>query len=767
MMLLFIPLIPILVGVVLLIGAGATGLAARRAGRGGGSGEGSSPSDAVPGRGATDLWKAIAGPLAVAGTVAAAALSVVVFFKVRGGGAAPELNWLWFHVGRLEVPFGLHADGLSALMLVVVAGVSVLVHLYSNGYMAGDRDRAVYFAELSLFSGAMLLLVLASNLFVLYLAWELVGATSYLLIGYYFERPAAAAAGKKAFLVTRIGDLGLLIAIFALVTMTGSLRFDTVFAQVAAGVLTAGWAVAVPLLLFAGAAGKSAQFPLHVWLPDAMEGPTPVSALIHAATMVAAGVYLVARMFPLIGRSATALDVICWIGAFTALMAATIAVTQVDIKKVLAYSTISQLGFMMAALGAFAPGAGIFHLFTHAWFKALLFLGAGSVIHATGRQTVGELGRLARRMPVTATTFVIGALALAGIPPLAGFWSKDEILASVAARHPWQFAMLLVATFLTAFYVFRLVFLVFWGPAAEGRDAAWEGGPVAPTPAGAAPGGRTVLQAAVTAGALHAATAATAQEAALEAADREHGHARALHGVDCGGDEEEATTAGRVLEPDACEIDFAAAHAVAEPGDARDVAPDVGGSGAHGHDGPAHESGRLMTVPLMVLAAAALVAGFAGAPFLGSRLQSFIGLHDVAGSAAMAAPLWITVVAVGLALAGIGSAWLGYGRPRDAAATWDVALQRVLRGGYGFVARGYGMDALYARLVVRPYLGLSRFLAGAVDTVVIDGAVNGLARLIPFAGGRWRRLQSGEVRGYLIAMTAGALLVAAVLWRFV
>ena len=475
-MLFFIPLIPLLVGVVLLVGAGATSLASRRdAGSGGivsgGASTGGGGSREMTGQKAARLWKAAAGPLAVAGTLAAAAMSVAVFFSVRGG-AVPELDWVWFQVGWLVVPFGLRADGLSALMLVVVAGVSVLVHLYSNGYMAGDRDRAVYFAELSLFSGAMLLLVLASNLFVLYLAWELVGATSYLLIGYYFERPAAAAAGKKAFLVTRVGDLGLLIAIFALVTLTGSLRFDTVFAQVAAGALTAGWAVAVPLLLFAGAAGKSAQFPLHVWLPDAMEGPTPVSALIHAATMVAAGVYLVARMFPLIGRSATALDVICWVGAFTALMAATIAVTQVDIKKVLAYSTISQLGFMMAALGAFAPGAAIFHLFTHAWFKALLFLGAGSVIHATGRQTVGELGRLARRMPVTAATFVVGALALAGIPPLAGFWSKDEILAGVAAGHPWQFAMLLVATFLTAFYVFRLVFLVFWGPA-EGRDLAW------------------------------------------------------------------------------------------------------------------------------------------------------------------------------------------------------------------------------------------------------------------------------------------------------
>ena len=779
-MLFFIPLIPLLVAVVLFCGAGATSLAARR----------NADSDSA-GQNAARRWKNLAGPLSVAGTLAATVMSVAVFFSVRGG-SAPELEWTWFQVGRLVVPFGLRADGLGALMLVVVAGVSVLVHLYSNGYMAGDRDRAVFFAELSLFSGAMLLLVLASNLFVLYLAWELVGATSYLLIGYYFERPAAAAAGKKAFLVTRAGDLGLLIAIFALVTMTGSLRFDTVFAQVAAGALSAGWAVAIPLLLFAGAAGKSAQFPLHVWLPDAMEGPTPVSALIHAATMVAAGVYLVARMFPLIGRSATALDVICWIGAFTALMAATIAVTQVDIKKVLAYSTISQLGFMMAALGAFAPGAGIFHLFTHAWFKALLFLGAGSVIHATGRQTVGELGRLARRMPVTGATFVVGALALAGIPPLAGFWSKDEILAGVAAGHPGQLALLLVATFLTGFYAFRLVFLVFWGPA-SGRDRTWAQAASPQPTSTAASAARPTLQSALSVAALRAATTEAAQQAALEAADREHGKAGAGYGIECGGDEDEATTGGRVVEPDACQFDATEPRSLGaetSPGgldeaaaaDERNVLASAGGrlsavpsaavshgpGGGHG-DGLAHESGWPMTVPLTILAAAAVLAGFAGAPFLGSRLQTFIGFHGTTSlePVAPAQPLWITVVAVGLAVSGIALAWLGYGRPRDAALTWDPALQRVLRGGYALVARGYGMDALYGRLIVRPYLALSRFLAGAIDTLVIDGAVNGLARLVPFAGRRWRRLQAGEVRGYLVAMTVGALLVAAVLWKFV
>ena len=382
---------------------------------------------------------------------------------------------------------------------------------------------------------------------------------------------------------------------------------------------------------------------------------------------------------------------------------------------------------------------------------------------------------------------------------MAGFWSKDEILAGVAAGHPWQFAMLLVATFLTAFYVFRVVLLVFWGPAVEGRDRALHPEPTVAAPTAAAPGGTSALQSASAVAARRAATTEAAQEAALEAADREHGHAGALRGVECGGDEGEATTAGRVIEPDACEIDalrqalwaddasgdgppdsaaagephgaLAADGPLGDATDSRGVAQGYGPGAdyGHAHDGPVHESGWLMTLPLIVLAVAAVGAGFAGAPFLGSRLQTFIGFQGATSPepVAPAQPLWITLVAVGLALAGIGLAWLGYGRPRDAAATWDPALQGALRGGYGFVARGYGMDALYGRLIVRPYLGLSRFLAGAIDTVVIDGAVNGIGRLIPFAGRRWRRLQAGDVRGYLVAMTVGALLLAAVLWKFV
>ncbi len=431
------------------------------------------------GEGPTREWGRLAGWISSAGALTALILAVIAFLSYRAG-TDVSVSAVWFHVGDLEVPFSLRLDGLQAVMAVVVAAVAFLVHLYSVGYMHGDRDVSVYFAELSLFTAAMLLLVLSSNFFLLYLAWELVGASSYLLISFYFERPAAAAAGKKAFLTTRIGDLGLLIALFSIVWQTGSLDYDTVFAWAATPGFQGAWAVAIPLLVFAGAVGKSAQFPLHVWLPDAMEGPTPVSALIHAATMVAAGVYLVARAYPLFEAAPAALDVVAYIGAFTALMSATVAVTQSDIKKVLAYSTISQLGFMMAALGAGAPEAGVFHLFTHAWFKALLFLGAGSVIHATGRQTVQELGGLVRTMPVTAWTFAVGGLALAGIPPFAGFWSKEEVLGSLLAHQPVLAVALLLASFLTAVYIGRLFLLVFLGrprladdARARGHESPW------------------------------------------------------------------------------------------------------------------------------------------------------------------------------------------------------------------------------------------------------------------------------------------------------
>jgi NADH-quinone oxidoreductase subunit L len=350
---------------------------------------------------------------------------------------------------------------LSAIMLCVVGVVASAVIVFSIGYMKGERGWVRYFAVLSLFTAAMNALVLSDSLVGLFIGWELVGVCSFLLIGFWYEKPSAADAARKAFLVTRIGDAGLLLGMALLWQATGTLQISSVLALV--GTLGAGVTTAAALLLFAGAVGKSAQFPLHVWLPDAMEGPTPVSALIHAATMVAAGVFLVARMWPLFAASPTALNVVLVIGTFTALGAATIAVGQNDIKKVLAYSTISQLGFMFAALGAGAWVAALFHLVTHAAFKALLFLTSGSVIHGSGTQDLREMGGLWRKMPVTAACWMAGALALAGIPPLAGFFSKDAVIAAVLHASPVAGVALVIASVLTGLYVGRSTQLAFFG----------------------------------------------------------------------------------------------------------------------------------------------------------------------------------------------------------------------------------------------------------------------------------------------------------------
>ncbi|MBI5078531.1 NADH-quinone oxidoreductase subunit L [Candidatus Saganbacteria bacterium] len=397
-----------------------------------------------------------AAALSVAALGVSFLLSLAAAFYVFRG-ATLEVNYPWLPVAA----FSLRVDLLSSWMLLLVSGVGLLIQIYSIGYMWGDPRFHRFFAYLSLFCAAMLGLVLANNFLLLYICWELVGLCSYFLIGFWFEKPSAAAAAKKAFIFTRAGDIGFFLGILIIFLSIGKFDFNAVFD--AARSLPVGVVTVAALLLFCGAIGKSAQFPLHVWLPDAMEGPTPVSALIHAATMVAAGVYLVARLFPLFELAPLTLTFIGYLGIATALMAGLIAVTQNDIKKILAYSTISQLGFMMLAMGSRAPGAGIFHLLAHGFFKALLFLGAGSIIHAVHTNEIGEMGGLAKAMPVTFITFMAGTLALSGIPPFAGFFSKDEVL-NAAYRHlPIGFALALPAVFLTAFYMFRLCFKVFPG----------------------------------------------------------------------------------------------------------------------------------------------------------------------------------------------------------------------------------------------------------------------------------------------------------------
>ena len=397
-------------------------------------------------------------------------LSLGILWHFVTGGGPYGSSVEWFTVGPLHMQLGQYVDGLTAVMLVVVTGVSLCVHVYSLGYMEGDVRYTWFYVVLSLFTGAMLNVVVADNLFQLLVGWEIMGVCSYLLIGHWYEDKENSNAAIKAFITTRVGDVPFMFGIFALVFATGvtTSNIQVIGHTVAEGGphVTNLLITAAALLLFGGTIGKSAQFPLYVWLPDAMAGPTPVSALIHAATMVAAGVYLVARMFEVfVHADPFVLTVVSAVGAITLLMAAFLALIQNDIKKVLAYSTISQLAYMVAALGlgeaGYAPA--MFHLFTHAFFKALLFLGAGSVIHAVHSNDMREMGGLRKPMPTTFLTYVIGSLALAGIVPLSGFWSKDELLVAANSERPWLFVVLLVGAAFTAFYTGRMVFMTFWG----------------------------------------------------------------------------------------------------------------------------------------------------------------------------------------------------------------------------------------------------------------------------------------------------------------
>jgi len=409
----------------------------------------------LPGRGAY---------VSIAGIVLAAVGGLAVLAEAVAGARA-DVTYTWIAAGSRPLVVGFVVDPLSAVMLAMVGCVASLITIYSVGYMAGDPHYPRFFSYLSLFQFSMLFLVLADNLLFIYIAWELVGLCSYLLIGFWFERPSAARAALKAFIVTRIGDFSMMIGILMLYLRTGSLRFDEVFHAIGTGSLGGPFLTVVALLVFGGAVGKSAQVPLHVWLPDAMEGPTPVSALIHAATMVAAGVYLVARAYPLflLSPGHEALTVVAYVGGITALAAATMGVVEDDLKRVLAYSTMSQLGYMMLGLGVLGYSAGMFHLITHAVFKALLFLAAGSIIHAVATNDMKRMGGLARSMPVTFWTFLVAALALTAIPPFAGFFSKDAILLAAYAHDRVLWLVGLVGSFLTSLYMGRLCWYAFAG----------------------------------------------------------------------------------------------------------------------------------------------------------------------------------------------------------------------------------------------------------------------------------------------------------------
>jgi NADH-quinone oxidoreductase subunit L len=422
--------------------------------------------------------KPLSGGVAVAAMfgsfAASAAASWSLLGMPAGGRVIDQSIFLWISSGDLQVPFGLRLDPLSMVMILVVSGIGALIHLYSTAYMHEERDReyARYFSYLNLFAAFMLVLVLAPNFVVMFVGWEGVGLCSYLLIGFWYHKKAAADAGKKAFIVNRVGDLGFLLGVLLLFTHFGTLDFHALARAVSAyapETAAFGTLSIAALLLFIGATGKSAQIPLHIWLPDAMEGPTPVSALIHAATMVTAGVYMIARNAVLYSHAPGVLELVGIVGVATAVMAATIGLVQNDIKRVLAYSTVSQLGLMFVAMGVGAYAAGIFHLYTHAFFKALLFLGSGAVIHAlAGEQDLRRMGGLRKDLPVTYWTFLIGALAIAGVPLLSGFFSKDELLYRAYSNgHPYLWFFASLASLLTACYMFRLVFLAFHGKRAS------------------------------------------------------------------------------------------------------------------------------------------------------------------------------------------------------------------------------------------------------------------------------------------------------------
>ena len=601
------------------------------------------------------VLKEKAGLVANATVLGSFLLSVKAFFLVRDGITFNGNLFDWIVAGDFHTSFGVLVDQLSIVMMLVVTGVGFLIHLYSIGYMHGDPGIARYFSYLNLFIFSMLMLVMGNNLLLLYLGWEGVGLCSYLLIGFWYQKPSAAKAGLKAFITNRVGDFGFAIGIFLIFKTLGSIYYQDVFQHVdqliAAGVLTTA-----TLLLFVGAIGKSAQFPLYVWLPDAMEGPTPVSALIHAATMVTAGVYMVARFNPLYSQSPVAMAVVVAIGTFTAVYSATIALVNNDIKRVLAYSTISQLGYMFIGVGVGAYAAGIFHLMTHAFFKALLFLGAGSVMHALANETnIQKMGGLYPKIKVTAITFMVAWLAISGIPPFSGFFSKDEILSKAFAYSPvvWVFGTL--GALLTAFYMSRLVFLTFFGKS-------------------------------------------------------------------------------RV-----------------EPELERHI----------------HESPKVMTIPLSVLAILAAIGGFVGVPSLlggSNHFEHFLApvfeastKHLHFAEVSHGTEFLLMGISVVMGLLGIFIAYLMYIREVIS----PVAMAQRFRGIYTLLYNKYYVDEIYEKFIINPLLAFSRWLWHFVDDGIIDGTVNLAARFTYLIGLIIRRVQTGYVQNYAAFFVLGALILLA------
>ncbi len=664
------------------------------------------------------LSKAAAGAVACAAMLGSFLVSAVVVWRLAAlepeARAIVQRVFTWISSGDFTVAFALRVDPLSAVMILVVTGIGSLIHVYSTAYMheESDSEFARYFSYLNLFAAFMLVLVLGSNFLVMFVGWEGVGLCSYLLIGFWYQKKSASDAGKKAFIVNRIGDFGFVLGVLLAFVRFGTVDFQEIARAIAplAPETTFGTLSLITLLLFVGATGKSAQIPLFVWLPDAMEGPTPVSALIHAATMVTAGVYMIGRNAALFSHTPLTLTVVAVIGTATALMAGTIGLVQNDIKRVLAYSTVSQLGYMFLAMGVGAYASGIFHLYTHAFFKALLFLGSGAVIHAlAGEQDLRRMGGLKDKLPVTYWTFLIGALAIAGVPLLSGFFSKDEILFhTFASGHTVLWIVGLLTSLLTAIYMFRLVFLAFHGPSPT-ASAAQVGPSRRLRPhLGLAPGTR----------------------------HRQHPAQHPAPGTQ---------------------------HPAPST---QHSAPSTQHSGGHLHDAP-----PAMAWPLIVLAIGSVVAGYVGLPhvlggsdwFARFLEPSFSGV--AIGEAAEAADLELVLMAVSVAVAvsGIGIAFYFFLKHRAAA---DGVAAR-FAGLYRLLQHKYYVDEIYDATIVQPIRIVSQEgLWKIVDVRAIDGTVNLVGRVVEGSSQELRRTQTGSVRAYAASLFLGVVLILGYyLWR--
>lgn len=633
-------------------------------------------------------------------------LSFALLWSQLHGHAPYQLMFEWAAAGDFHLTMGFIIDHLTALMLVVVTTVAFLVMIYTDGYMEHDPGYVRFYAYLSLFSSSMLGLVISPNLVQVYVFWELVGMCSYLLIGFWFERKAAADACQKAFVTNRVGDFGLLLGILSLYWATGSFDFNTTGERlqdlVQTGSMSAGIAALIAVLIFLGPVAKSAQFPLHVWLPDAMEGPTPISALIHAATMVAAGVFLLARMFPLFEGIPAAMHVVAWTGAFTAFLGATIAITQNDIKKGLAYSTMSQLGYMVMAMGVGAYSAGLFHLMTHAFFKAMLFLGSGAVIHgmegvvghdSAYAQDMRLMGGLRKYMPMTAATFFIGTLAICGVPPFAGFWSKDEILGATYAANPFLWVIGFGTAGITAFYMFRMYLSTFEGEF-RGNDPAM----------------RNVIK----------------NEQLLRL------------GLNFG--------PGAMNPQELTTVDHApatGAHAADSHGHDHDH------DHAHDHAHEPHEAPLSMVLPLLILAVPSALIGLVGTPFH-NYFEAFIhpsGLHHAAEAAEFEWSEFLLMAgsSVGIGLIGITLAIMMYARKQIDPAAIATKIQPL----YQLSKNKWYFDEVYNAVFVKGSRRLARQIL-EVDYRVVDGVVNLTGLMTMITGEGLKYFENGRAQFYAL-----------------